>query len=130
MRSLPKYCCLFVITLSILCKGTVAQHGAEVLPTQFEEYIKYHPAEKLFVHTDKSVYVAGEIIWFKVYAVDAAFHIPTELSKVAYVEVLDNSKTALLRAKIQLQKGSGNGSFLLPASVNSGNFYFGDIPAG
>ena len=122
MHSRSKYCCLIIVSLFILHAVPIAQNGADVLQTQFEKYVEDHPAEKLFVHTDKSVYVAGEIIWFKVYVVDAAFHMPTELSKTAYIEILDNNKTSLLRAKILLQKGSGNGSFLLPASVNTGNF--------
>jgi hypothetical protein len=115
------------ISLYILIPFTLhtvlhAQAAADNLQKQLEEYIQHNPKEKLFVHTDKSVYVAGEVIWFKVYVTDARFHIPVDVSKVAYVEILDKVNTPVLQAKIELQKGSGNGSLLIPASVNSGNF--------
>ncbi|MCW3087006.1 MAG: hypothetical protein JWQ78_392 [Sediminibacterium sp.] len=78
--------------------------------------------EKLFVHTDKAFYVAGEIIWFKVYATDAHLNRPADLSKIAYVELLNKDHKPSLQAKIALVNGSGNGSFQLPYSVNSGNY--------
>jgi hypothetical protein len=80
--------------------------------------------EKLYVHTDKNFYLAGEIVWFKVYYVDGDFHRPLDLSKIAYVEILDKTNKPLMQAKIHLEKGSGNGSFYLPSSVNSGNYKF------
>ena len=45
-----------------------------------------------------------------------------ELSKVAYVEILDSANKHLLRAKIALNNAEGNGSFYLPLSLNSGNY--------
>ena len=78
--------------------------------------------EKIFVHTDKDFYVAGEIAWFKLYAVDASSHKPLELSKVAYVELLDSANKHLLQAKIALDNAEGNGSFYLPPTINSGNY--------
>ncbi|MES1216485.1 MAG: hypothetical protein ABUT20_13295 [Bacteroidota bacterium] len=122
MRPAFKNILLFIFSLSVLNSMLRAQQGIDVIQKQFQDYTQNNPQEKLFVHTDKSVYVAGEIIWFKVYVTDARFHIPIDLSKVAYLEILDKSNTPVLQAKIELEKGSGNGSFLLPASIGSGNF--------
>ena len=36
--------------------------------TAFSQYHQNSIKEKIFVHTDKSFYVAGEIAWFKLYA--------------------------------------------------------------
>jgi hypothetical protein len=99
-----------------------AQSVTEALEKQLSDYSQNNPKEKIFVHTDKSFYVPGEIIWFKVYTVDSRFHTPIDLSKVAYVEVLDKNNTPVLQAKVALEKGSGEGSFLIPVSVTSGNF--------
>lgn len=92
------------------------------LASQFDEYNKTHFQEKLFVHTDKSFYLAGEILWFKVYAVDGILNQQMDLSKVAYVEIVDRNHVHLLKAKIGLKKGSGNGSFFLPVTLNTGNY--------
>ena len=108
--------CVFITCFSF------AQSVTEALEKQFSDYSRNNPKEKIFVHTDKSFYVPGEIIWFKVYVVDSRFHTPVDLSKVAYVEVLDKNNTPVLQAKIALEKGSGEGSFLIPVSVTSGNF--------
>ena len=78
--------------------------------------------EKLFLHTDREFYTAGEILWFKIYYVDAAFHKPADLSKVAYVEILSEINQPVLQAAISLLPGECNGSFYLPTSLPTGNY--------
>ena len=78
--------------------------------------------EKLFVHTDKEFYLAGEICWFKLYAIDAASHRPLDLSKLAYLEWLDKDNKPVLQAKVGLSEGHGDGSLYLPLTLRSGNY--------
>ncbi|WP_460634353.1 hypothetical protein [Larkinella harenae] len=78
--------------------------------------------EKLFVHVDRSFYVAGELIWFKMNYVDGTFHRPLSLSKVAYLEVLDRENRPVLQTKVALTDGTGNGSLFLPTTLASGNY--------
>jgi hypothetical protein len=80
--------------------------------------------EQVYVHTDKEFYLAGEIVWFKLYVVDAASHRPVDLSKIAYAEVISGDQHPALQAKISLEDGLGNGSFQLPFSMHSGNYIF------
>jgi hypothetical protein len=112
-------CCIFFIQLLIaIGQADSSQH----LITQFDNYRKYLLQEKLFLHTDKSVYLAGEILWFKIYDIDASFHLPLTISSVAYVEILDKNNKPVLQAKLSLKNGDGSGSFFLPVSLNSGNY--------
>ncbi|MES2371249.1 MAG: hypothetical protein V4557_01635 [Bacteroidota bacterium] len=99
-----------------------AQNNMDLLRRSFDEYRVKHIQEKIFVHTDKSFYLAGEIIWFKVYATDAHENKPLDFSKISYVELLNKEHKPVLQAKIALLDGSGNGSFQLPYSVNAGNY--------
>lgn len=78
--------------------------------------------EKLYVHTDKTIYLAGELIWFKVYQTNGFVNQPINISRISYVEILSSDKKPVLQAKIGMNSGSGNGSFLIPPSVQSGNF--------
>jgi hypothetical protein len=78
--------------------------------------------EKLFVHSDKDFYMTGELVWFKIYVTDALQHRPLQMSKVCYVELLAKDNRPVLQAKIALTDATGNGSFQLPYSVNSGNY--------
>jgi hypothetical protein len=82
LKCLPALLILLCFSNAALCQdvaGSVRQ--------QWEAYHTTTLQEKMYVHTDKSTYVAGEIIWFKLYNVDAAQHTPLQLSKVAYVDV-------------------------------------------
>lgn len=101
---------------------TVQGQQAENIISQFENYRQHYLEEKIFVHTDKKNYLAGEICWFKIYLVDAYFHKPLNFDKVAYVEISDKNNKPLLQAKIALDKGTGSGSFNLPATVSTGNY--------
>jgi len=80
--------------------------------------------EKVFVHTDRSFYVAGEVMWFKAYVVNAATGKPLPFGKVLYAEVVNSSQQPVLQTKIALNDANGDGSFYLPFSLVSGNYIF------
>jgi hypothetical protein len=109
-------CSVFYIT-DALCQDNLL-----AIKTSFSNYSKQAFQEKIYVHTDKHFYIAGEIIWFKVYNVDACFHKPISLSKVAYAEVLDKNNKPVLQAKIALKDAAGSGSFFIPVDIPSGKY--------
>jgi len=111
---------LFLLKLQAIC---TAQEINEIR-SSFDHYQQLTVQEKVFAHTDKSVYLPGEIIWFKIYCVDASFHKPLNLSKVVYVDVIDNKQGAVLQAKIAMKNGIGSGSLYIPISAVSGNYKF------
>jgi hypothetical protein len=110
----------------LLASGTAQAFAQEAAPAalgkDLDQYRLRHLQEKLFVHTDKEFYLAGEICWFKLYVADAATHHPLDLSKVAYLEWLDKDNKPVLQAKIGLSNGHGNGSLYLPLALRSGNY--------
>jgi hypothetical protein len=111
-------CIAFVFSLSFSC---LAQNlpGIQV---NFTHYIQNNLPEKLFVHSDRQDYLAGEIIWFKIYDVDGLYNKLLNLSKVAYVDILDNQQNPVMQAKIAVNEGGGSGSLFIPVSVKSGNY--------
>ena len=98
------------------------QEKEALLKDQFNEYNQQVLQEKLYVHTDKNFYLAGEICWFKIYNTDAFFHKPLGISKLAYIEVLDKNNKPVLQAKVPMKEGDGNGSLQLPVSLGSGKY--------
>src|SRR5487761_2474135 len=64
---------------------------AREIAEDFEHYQQNNLQENIYVHTDKDFYLAGEILWFKLSIVDAFFQRPLDMSKLAYVEVLDQA---------------------------------------
>ncbi|THU41493.1 hypothetical protein FAM09_05130 [Niastella caeni] len=114
-----------VLILAFLALHAVqsnAQDAFSGIPERFKQYCNRNQQEKLYVHTDKNFYLAGELLWFKVYNVDGALYQPVDLSKIAYIEILNKENKPVMQAKIALKKGKGNGSFFLPVSINSGNY--------
>ncbi|OZA55356.1 MAG: hypothetical protein B7X75_07490, partial [Sphingobacteriales bacterium 39-40-5] len=83
---------------------------------RFAEYSELNLQEKIYVHTDRELYLAGEILWFKLYNVNTASNKSIDFSKVAYVEIIDKNQKPVLQAKIAIDKGSGSGSLYLPVS--------------
>lgn len=113
-----------LILLLALCRpdGLRAQTGESAAAVQGSAPAAGLLQEKLFMHTDKSFYVAGEPLWFKLYYMESASHKLLDISKIAYVEVLDKTNKPQLQAKIALEKGEGMGSFILPISLRSGSY--------
>jgi hypothetical protein len=92
------------------------------IQSRLSAYSKNVLQEKIYVHTDKSFYVTGEIAWFKLYTTDGVWRKPLSLSKVAYVEILDKENKPVAQAKIALKEGEGNGSFHFPLTLSSGYY--------
>ncbi|HVS95135.1 MAG TPA: hypothetical protein VHE54_01580, partial [Puia sp.] len=97
---------------------------ADSLSDAFNRYPMRWVQEKLFVHIDKTFYLAGEFIWFKAYDVDSRGNMPLSISGVAYVELLDKDQKPVLQEKIALKNGAGHGSFRIPSSIVPGHYIF------
>src|SRR5436190_2440370 len=80
----------------------------------------FDPGERIYVHTDKNFYLAGEIVWFKAYCIDN--NRASGFSKIAYVEIMDRGNKPVLQAKIALDSNGGNGSFYLPLTLSSDHY--------
>jgi hypothetical protein len=115
---------LAFLLISLYSVNAVSQNTSGILESKLQHYRKTFPSEKLYVHTDKNFYTAGEIVWFKIYNCTDSSNIPAISSKVVYVELLDDHNRSVLQAKISMDRNSGSGSLELPLTLNSGNYSF------
>jgi hypothetical protein len=130
-KKLYKYA-IFLLILFPACLFTQAQEistqaqesGKDSLRAAFSRYRSQAPQEKLFVHIDRTFYLAGETIWFKVYDIDGNSNKPLSLSGIAYIEILDKDQHPVLQAKIEITDGKGDGSLRIPLNIASGQFVF------
>ncbi|CCH51341.1 hypothetical protein BN8_00259 [Fibrisoma limi BUZ 3] len=116
-----RFVCCLLLLVGYGAAGQPAE-GLQPVVQRLDQYRKQTLQEKVFVHADRAFYLTGEMLWFKVYCVDGTFHRPLDVSKVAYVEVLDRERKPVVQAKVALTAGSGNGAFFLPTSINSGHY--------
>ena len=79
-------------------------------------------SEKVYLHTDKNTYLAGEIAWFKVYNLNANNHLLSDLSTIVYVELFNTDNEPTIQLKIPVKNGLGEGSIDLPNNLKSGNY--------
>ena len=108
--------------LAIISNVQAQQVNPDSIASRFEKFNANNLQEKIFVHTDREMYLAGEILWFKLYYTNAGTNKLLDLSKIGYVEVIDKNEKPVLQAKISIEKGTGSGSLYLPVSLTSGNY--------
>lgn len=116
---------LSVIVFLVFSFKLFAQvNNTENIITKFNNYTLNHFQEKIFVHTDRSFYLSGETVWFKVYNISNKSKELTTISKIAYAEIISTDNKPVLQAKIILADGTGNGQFVLPLNLPTGNYLF------
>jgi len=77
------------------------------------------PPETIEVHLTQTCYFPGEALAFTIYCTNPLFP-ELELSQAAYIEVVSEQNTSVLRKKILLEKGAGCGAFRLPEEIPTG----------
>ena len=96
----------------------------------FEEYIvknymtfsKALPHEKVYVHTDRNTYIAGENIWFRVYGVHALTNVPGIPSRFVYVDLVNNQDSLVQRVKVGMRDTCFWGQLSLPNDLLAGTY--------
>lgn len=79
--------------------------------------------EKVYLHFDKPYYSVGDTIWFKGY-VTGGQNQPSALSKILYVEVLNEADSLVQLLKLPVNNGSAPGNlFLDKDDFKHGNYY-------
>ena len=87
-----------------------------LLPLRAQE----RAAERTYVTTDRSVYVAGDRIWCSAFCVTGQGRL-SDVSRVAYLE-LHSVDGVAATAKLALDGGRGAGYLDLPTSLATGNY--------
>lgn len=95
----------------------------EKIISLMENYVDDIPEEKVFVHLDKNLYAAGDNIWFSVFLTAGSPDIPSPLSKVVYVDLLDNEGSLLQQKTIKVDDGHGFGDFKLDVFTREGLYH-------
>lgn len=114
----------FLFCFYFLLDSSAQNTDATVLANQFNSLQGKNLQEKLYVHLDRSTYLVGETIWFKVNCMNENNHKPLDISKVVYVELLDTANKPIFQTKIKMEEGFGNGAIILPPSIASSHYVF------
>lgn len=121
-------CIIAVISLFLMAATGMAQDNNDAtlqltaLQTNFEQFAKKNPQERVYLHFDNTSYYKGEHIWYKAYVVEGSSLQPTNLSRILYVELVNPIGLPVETQKLVVNNGQASGSFLLKDTLNAG-FY-------
>ena len=108
----------------------IASVGAQESP-KFEEilgklasYSTKQAPEKVYAHLDREFYNQGDTVWFKIYLVDGISHVPSDKSKVVYVELMDLQNNIVAQQKLLVENMGANGDIIIPETLESGKYMF------
>ena len=109
-----------IFLVIICCFSTLNSQSVD--KTNIDRSYQKIPQESIFLHYNASLNFAGEYIYYKVYCINTEEENLSMLSKVAYVELISEDKKVIFKHKIELISGMGQGDFLVPNNVVSGNY--------
>jgi len=78
--------------------------------------------ERVFLHLNTSLLLTGEYLYYKLYCFKVTEGDLSDISKVAYIELVGKEDKQVFKHKIRLEEGQGYGDFFIPTSVPSGSY--------
>jgi hypothetical protein len=118
--------CYFILFFLVVSTGIYGRNHLSIsvdsIRDHFVQQVQAFPQEKIYVQTDKSIYIAGETLWFKVYLTDAVVHFPSEYSRFVYVEWINPLGSLINREKIRIAPGQSCGQIKISEKLPEGNY--------
>ena len=78
--------------------------------------------EVAYLQTDRSTYISGEKIYYKLYLLDPATKKRSDISRVGYILLRSAGSNPSLKIRVKIDAGMSNGSILLPDTLSSGAY--------
>jgi len=97
-----------------------SQESKDSIIARYNNFSEYASPEKLFIHTDKDLYIAGEYIWFKGYLKNSSELSKMPESNFIYVDLYQD--TIISRVKIKRGDDGFAGNLPLNHKIRSGEY--------
>jgi len=111
------------LLINFFAFGQNQSKGIDSLAVRLVRSLRSDVEENIFIHTDKSVYKAGETIWFNAYQINKVSHKLSHYSDVVFVDLV-NEKDSII-SQLILNPGSLrlNGGIPLPIVLQEGDYW-------
>ena len=117
---------LVLIMLTLLTVHTAFGSGNDRASAGIRENFNFYssriPSQKVYLHTDKAEYTAGETIWFRAYLVDGTTHIPFSDTSNVYVELINADGNTMEMRILLSDTGFASGDIRLRSELPDGNY--------
>lgn len=84
--------------------------------------LKKLPQEKAYIDHTGPLLFSGEYLYYNFYGINAQNYKLTDISKIGYVALVDESKNYIFEHKLKLDKGQGYGDFFITTNIPSGKY--------
>lgn len=89
---------------------------------KYKEYFEL-PRESIYVHTNKSIFINGETIWFKGYAVDRTTNTLNDLVRNVQVSVYDQRGNKIEESMVLASEGIFVNQIKIDSTYEAGRYY-------
>lgn len=97
--------------------------ASDTIENLFREELSRFPQEKIYLQTDRGVYMSGETLWFRAHLVDALLLKQANASRYVYVELINPLGNLVERVKIRPDSlGCFYGHIPLGEDLPEGNY--------
>ncbi len=114
-----------LLFLSTCFVGFIARQDDDPLKkilTQLQKFTNNYPVEKVHLQLDKPYYAIGDQLYFKAYTTVGSKHQPSGLSKILYVELINDKDSIKQSLRLPLSAGISWGNFALTDTLQEGNY--------
>lgn len=110
---------LILLTFTILTNNFIfGQNSISAKPISQINTIE----ETLYVHCNTTTLLTGETLLFKVYSLNSVQNTFSLISKIGYIELLNDANKSVSKKKIILKNGIGQGDFFISTTLKTGNY--------
>ncbi|TCD00585.1 carboxypeptidase regulatory-like domain-containing protein [Pedobacter frigidisoli] len=97
--------------------------GINTIILKTNKILSDYPAEKVYLHFDKPYYAVADTVWFKAYVTENQNFL-SGLSKIVYVDVINQNDSLIQTVKLPVVGGFAYGSFPLDQfNYKQGNYH-------
>lgn len=80
------------------------------------------PQEKMYAQVNTTLLFPGEYLYYKLYNLDKEKSKLSDLSTIAYVELISASSERVFKHRVLLENGKGFNDYFIPTTLPSGNY--------
>src|ERR1700730_4792116 len=114
----------FIVFCASVVQGQTPQINVlDSLSGELIKNIRNNEGEECYLTTDKSIYKAGETVWFRVFVLRSASQKISSLSKTVFVDLVNKNDSVARQILLYARPRQLNGRFILPDSLVPGYYW-------
>ncbi len=119
MKKIYKICFLLTFVVFNFYSAS-SQSFIERLTNNLDIYNSVKPTEKIYLHLDKTLYQQADYVFYKLYLTEGLTNKLSDISNIAYVELIDPKGSVIDKKSLLLSDGVGSDFFELKSSYKGG----------